>query len=259
MADSTLDMLRNDALVKRIKGITNGNHIVWSSKDIAVIRDYVMALPERIVRGASTAVRNASVVCDPAAVQRNLADAGLAVRREMKADDFSFVVPITSKRTYLVNDQVDPAGVDRTDFNKNPAVLDSHNASVPPVAISSPPWMSSGMLMAIAKFPQPGVSADSDRIAAAVRASLLKGISIGFQPIRWSFSKDPNRPLGIDYHSVKLLEFSWCSLPCNQDCIVIGAVSGGKEFSLPDPGVTARQQRIAEAAQIRRQAYGVDR
>ena len=51
MADSTLDILRQDALQQRVKGFAGGNRIHWAMKDIALIRDYVMsAEPERIIR-----------------------------------------------------------------------------------------------------------------------------------------------------------------------------------------------------------------
>jgi hypothetical protein len=133
-------------------------------------------------------------------------------------------------------------------------------------------------MLAIAKFPKPGVSANSDQIARAVRAGLQRGVSIAFIPTKWSFSKDPARPLGVDFHAIKLLEWSFCALPCNPDCLVIGAVSGGTAAppsdpkmadlrrearalaakgralaaSIPDPVPLTREQRVAEAAAFRR-------
>jgi phage head maturation protease len=133
-------------------------------------------------------------------------------------------------------------------------------------------------MLAIARFPKPGVSADSDRISAAVRAGLQRGASIGFIPLKWSFSKDPSRPLGISFHAIKLLEWSFCALPCNQDCRVLGSVANNQ--SAPSDGKTAdrrrearmlaakahsiiasipdvpatREQRLAEARNIRRAA-----
>ena len=135
-------------------------------------------------------------------------------------------------------------------------------------------------MLAIAKFPKPGVSANSDQIAAAVRARLQRGASIGFIPLQWSFSKDPARPLGVDFHAIKLLEWSICALPCNPDCILIGSVSGAttsspsdakmadlrrearafsakvraRGESISDPVSTTREQRLAEASAFRRAA-----
>jgi DNA-binding IscR family transcriptional regulator len=56
MVDTALDMLRRDALVTQVKGVPGGNRIAWSAKDIATMRDHIMALtPEKIT--APTAVR----------------------------------------------------------------------------------------------------------------------------------------------------------------------------------------------------------
>jgi hypothetical protein len=56
MVDTAIDMLRRDALVTRVKGALGGNCIAWSAKDIATIRDHIMAMtPEKIT--APTAVR----------------------------------------------------------------------------------------------------------------------------------------------------------------------------------------------------------
>ena len=93
------------------------------------------------------------------------------------------------------------------------------------------PWASGNTTLAIARFPQPGISAESDQVAAAIGAGLFRGASIGFVPLKWSFTKDPSRPLGVDFHAIKLLEWSLCSLPCCPDCLLIGAVSGGKSAS----------------------------
>ena len=58
MSDTALDILRQDALQKRVKGgIAGGNRIAWSAKDIARIHDHIKSLPEKNVRAAPTAVR----------------------------------------------------------------------------------------------------------------------------------------------------------------------------------------------------------
>src|SRR6266516_8027564 len=95
MADA-LDIFREDALARRVKGIAGGNRIVWSAKDVVTIRDYVMAMPETIIRGAPTAARKFPDP-DPATVRRKLAEAGVAVKREMQAGDLNFLAPITHR------------------------------------------------------------------------------------------------------------------------------------------------------------------
>jgi hypothetical protein len=56
MADA-LDIIRDDALSRRVLGLSGGNCIEWSAKDIAMIRDHIAAMPDQIIRAAPAAVR----------------------------------------------------------------------------------------------------------------------------------------------------------------------------------------------------------
>jgi hypothetical protein len=237
MADA-LDFLRQDALRKRIKGVAGGNRILWQDKDLPALYDNVMsARPEQIICATQPTEVNFS---EPV----NLSNLGIEVRSDAGLEDHPVCI-ITTSRSDLTNDSVHVPGVDITDFAKFCAVLDAHDSSKPPVAVSSRPWPSGDNMLAIAKFPKPGVSANSDQISAAVRAGLQRGTSIGFVPLKWSFSKDPARPLGVDFHAIKLLEWSLCGIPCNQDCRVVGWVSGAT--SSPDASKMAHLRRAARA------------
>ena len=97
-----------------------------------------------------------------------------------------------------------------------------------PIAVSTSPAVAGNSLTAVAKFPAPGVSDCSDEVAAALTAGLVRGASVGFIPVRWTFTKDPARPFGVDFQEIRLLEWSICAVPCNPDCLMIGAVDGGK-------------------------------
>jgi hypothetical protein len=258
MADSTLELLRQDALQQRVKGFAGGNGVYWAMKDIALIRDYVMsAEPERIIRAAQPAQAKLTA---PDLDKAALANMGMVTRSDIAPEDNPVCI-ITTPRVDLAGDTNNTANVDCTDFAKFCPVLDTHDSSKPPVAISTMPWKSGTALLAIAKFPKPGVSADSDRIAAAVRAGLTRGTSIGFLPLKWSFSKDPGRPLGVNFESIKLLEWSFCAQPCNQDCRVIGSVSSTTNPPAETRMVrstnttTTREQRIAEARKLIAAAY----
>ena len=232
-----LDFFRKDALRKRVNGIAGGNRVLWTDKDLLKIYDHIAsARPEEIIRAAQpTEVKLSQPV--------NLSSLGVEVRSAAGLEDHP-VCTITTPRSDLTNDSVHGAGVDSTDFAKFCAVLDAHDSSKPPVAVSSRLWMSGDNTLAIAKFPKPGVSANSDQIGAATRAGLLRGTSIGFVPLKWSFSKDdPSRPLGVNFEAIKLLEWSLCGIPCNQDCRVVGWVSGAT--SSPDASKMADLRRSA--------------
>ena len=57
-AMTNLDTLREDAIQGRVRGMAaGGNRILWSAKDIAMIRDHISAMPDRIIRAAPTPVR----------------------------------------------------------------------------------------------------------------------------------------------------------------------------------------------------------
>jgi hypothetical protein len=244
MADA-LDILRKDAFQKRIHGIPGGNRILWGEKDIVAIYDrYMSVRMEEIVQRQIAPETKLLGTADTD--KSTLAKMGIELRDiGAEGDPLAVIGKITSDRVDLANDRMTPSAIDYADFLKFRGVLDTHDSSKPPVALSTQPWLSGASLLAIANFPRSGVSTDSDRVAAAVRAGLQRGISIGFVPRRWSFSKDPARPLGIDFHESSLLEWSFCALPCNQDCRVLGSVANNQ--SAPSDGKTADLRREARA------------
>jgi hypothetical protein len=241
MADA-LDFLRQDALRKRVNGVAGGNRIIWQDKDLIDIHNHVMsARPEQIIRATQpTEVKFSKPDVDKA----SLAKIGIELRSDIGPDDNPLFI-ITTPRIDLAGDSNNTANVDTSDFLKNSMVLDTHDSSKPPVAVSTRPWLSGSSMLAIAKFPKPGVSGNSDQIASAVRARLLKGASIGFIPLSWSFTKDPARPLGVDFKAIKLLEWSICALPCNPDCLMIGSVSGATTAPVPSDAKMAERRREA--------------
>jgi hypothetical protein len=276
MADA-LDILRRDAFRKRVHGAAGGNRILWGEKDLINIHNHVMSVKmEQII--APPRPTETKLLSAPDIDHAALAKIGIELRSGFGPED-NALVAISTPRTDLADDDVDTSNIDCTDFSKFCQVLDTHDSSKPPVALSSKPWLSGTTLLAIARFPKPGVSEDSDRVAAAVRAGLQRGASIGFVPLKWKFSQDPSRPLGISFGSIKLIEWSFCAIPCNQDCRVIGPISGTTSSpgdtkmadrrraarmlaaearaliaSIPDPLPLTRQQRIAEAQAFRRLA-----
>jgi hypothetical protein len=254
MADA-LDFLRKTALHKRINGIAGGNRILWQDKDLRALHDYVMS------------ARHEELICDDSALKSStavipgragLAEIGIELR-DFNPDDLAHLCLITNPTTDHSNDSVKPPGIDYSVFMKNPAVLDSHDSSKPPVASSGRPFMSGDNVLAIPRFPKPGISANSDQIKAAADAGLLRGISIGFIPKAWSLSKDPARPMGIDFHAIKLLEFSYCSLPANPDCRVLGSVASSQSApSDASKNVDRRREARVLAAQARTLIAAID-
>jgi hypothetical protein len=224
MADA-LDILRKAMLRKRINGVAGGNLILWQDKDFIKLHDHAMsARREELICDDPTVIKSRATLPDKA----SLAKLGIELR-DFRPDDNALLCLATNETTDHTNDSVKLAGVDDSLFGKNPAVLDSHDSSKPPVASSSRLFTSGNNLLTIARFPKPGVSANSDQILAASLARLMRGVSIGVIPLSWSFSKDPARPMGVDFNAIKLIEFSICSIPCNPDCYTPrGSTTHGK-------------------------------
>jgi hypothetical protein len=253
MADA-LDLLRHDALTKRLNNI-GGNRIHWSAKDGALISDYIMSMPAQMFRTAAPASRKLVDAGAAAVVRRKLSDHGIVIR-DAHPTDRKFLFIISSEDVDLAGDVVTVDGIDCANFLKNPVVLNSHDSTALPIASSTAPIVSGKTLTAVAKFPRPGVSECSDQVAAAIRASLIRACSIGFVPLRWSFAKgDTSRPFGVNFHEIRLLEWSCCSVPCNPACLLLGTVDGqsaashssSRNFLLGNDAKMAARRREARA------------
>jgi HK97 family phage prohead protease len=53
-----------------------------------------------------------------------------------------------------------------------------------------------------------------------VKERMLSATSVGFRPLKWSFSKDRERGGGIDFHEQELLEFSIVTVPANSEATI---------------------------------------
>ena len=102
MAD-LLDSMRQDALTKRINGVAGGNRILWSAKDLRLLHDRALSLPERALRAAPAHA--------PAPITRRL-DVGLPVNKEMTPADRRFLFTISSADIDHSGDSIDPDGFD---------------------------------------------------------------------------------------------------------------------------------------------------
>jgi hypothetical protein len=226
---SSLDFLRKDALEGILKGVPGGKRVHWSTKQAAHLTDYVMSAPESLLRKAA----------EPARKDVAMRGASNIVTRAVEAGDLNFLWIISRQVVDLVGDVVEK--VNTSLYAKNNPVLKFHDSTALPVATGSLPYRSGIDLMSVVKFPQPGTNAASDEMVAAVRAGLIKGASIGFRPLRYSFSKDSSRPLGIDFHEVELMEFSLTPSPCCPGCLMVGPVSAK---SLDTHAIAARQSEV---------------
>jgi hypothetical protein len=229
MAD-VLDIIRRQAFEKRVNSAPGGLHIRWTPKDVVRIHDHVEKIsPQLLTRDLSSRIARGS---ESMAALR--AKSGIKVR-DAQTDDRNFAFIVSSSDVDRAGDVVTVGGIDARSFNRNPAVLSSHNSLQFPIAASSAPVVAGQLMTATARFPQLGVSEMSDSVVAALAGGLVRGASIGFIPRRWSFTKDPSRPMGVDFAECELLEWSVCAIPCNPSCLMLGVVDGSKSAPESDP------------------------
>jgi phage head maturation protease len=191
-------------------------------------------------------------------------------RAAMDSRALTWKFVISDETPDLMNDVIKLDGWRLQNFGKNGVVLSNHDHTLP-VGQSSLPYVSNKALMAAVTFPEAGISATSDQVRGMIAAGVLRGASVGFVPGKIAFSKDPQRPLGIDFlDGHQLTEWSCVSVPANPNCLVVGPTSAK---SISQDAVAARksearsiislvkgqtprsaqtrEQRIAEARRLR--------
>jgi phage head maturation protease len=244
MADSTLDILRQEVLARRMK---SAGRIHWAPEQFAEVHDFIMAAPrEKLL--AATQRKFVDPGREIGEIRTKLvADGTVASSDVQAASETMFACVITTEQTDLMGDKVFAASVRK---NENTPVLLAHDANSLPIARSSAFWKVGTSTLANVIFPEKGVYGASDQAAAMVRAGQLKGCSIGFKPIRFKMSTDPERPFGIDFLDILVIEWSLCACPANQSCWVIGPVSPKSAQRATGVAMT-REDRIAEAQTFR--------
>jgi hypothetical protein len=124
----------------------------------------------------------------------------------------------------LMGDVVKAAGWE-IDPNRNSALW-GHDASIPPIGQMRNVHKAPPYLMGDIEF----APADLSRLADAVRrmyiGGFLRGVSVGFVPLQWSWSKDPARPTGIDFQRQLLMEISCTPTPACGDAVLQARSAG---------------------------------
>ncbi|MFB9262277.1 HK97 family phage prohead protease [Bradyrhizobium erythrophlei] len=232
---SEIDLLRQEALARRIKGVDGGNRVHWDSKQAAELRDWIMSMREDAFRAAAAPRKFIDSAASLASIRAKLMKSSALAADAGQPGNPPWIFRITTPDRDLAGDSILPDGVQSDP--KNLPVLLSHDSIALPVARSSAPWRVDQSILAVANFPAPGISPRADEVAAMVRAGQLRGASIGFVPVRYKLSTDPANPTGITFTEIRLIEWSLTGTPCNQSCWAIGpaaAKSASRNVPLND-------------------------
>lgn len=117
-------------------------------------------------------------------------------------------------------DQILQAGIDLTNFKKNPVVLWQHDVERPVARAASIGATARG-LEAVAQFPPAGTSADADQIYGLIQAGVVNAASISIIAKKMEPVDRAKPYAGTRIILSEMLEFSFCTLPVNAECLVV--------------------------------------
>jgi HK97 family phage prohead protease len=98
-------------------------------------------------------------------------------------------------------------------FLRNPVFLWAHDAGQPPIGRVVEIGNVGDALKGTVEYPERELNPFADMVYQLVRAGYLNATSTSWQPLEWSFARDKNRPGGVDFAKVDLLEISQVPVP----------------------------------------------
>lgn len=141
----------------------------------------------------------------------------------------------------LEGDAINPKGWRLDDFNRNPIALWSHSVNSP-IGRASNVHVEGVKLVGDIEFMSAEISPMADEIFKMVKAGFVKGVSVGFLPIKSEIPKDRHR--GKNYLEQKLLEISVCAVPANPSALIQQAKSKG--MAIPAYEAWAARHRMKQ-------------
>jgi HK97 family phage prohead protease len=122
---------------------------------------------------------------------------------------------ISTSAVDRAGDVVNPAGLDVKPFLANPVCQWSHDYGKPPIGRALSITKTNSGVDAVIEFTSEDLNPFGDSCYRMIKAGFLRGCSIGFMPIKFSYTDDPARPGGINFDQSELLEISICPVPAN--------------------------------------------
>jgi HK97 family phage prohead protease len=113
-------------------------------------------------------------------------------------------------------DIVVPGGIDLTAYKSNPVVLWQHDPNCPSarcleIAVKG------GDVEALVQFPPEGDDPDADKLYRRIKNGVVNAASIGFNPTQ----AEPIKGAGLKFVASELMEFSFVTIPCNADALIV--------------------------------------
>ena len=154
-----------------------------------------------------------------------------AIEAVEKVNDRTLAFTISTAALDRDQDTIAVAGWQLDNFQRNPVVLWSHRADELPIGKAVDFGRDERRLFSAVEFLPGGYGAASDLadvVYRMARNGYLSATSVGFRPLKWDFTDDPERGgdgwfPGIDFHEQELVELSICTVPSNPEALIDGA------------------------------------
>lgn len=124
------------------------------------------------------------------------------------------------------NDTISVEGWKLDNYRKNPVVLWAHDGRKPPVARSLEEKVEDSALKSTALFATKDLYPFGYMIGQMYAQKFLNAVSVGFDPVKYAWVEDKDRPWGVDYLEQHLLEYSCCPVPANPEALVDAKAAG---------------------------------
>ncbi len=141
-------------------------------------------------------------------------------------DGIEIVMTISTGSIDRDGDTLNPVGWKLDNYEKNPVVLFAHQSRQPPVARAKKTWLENEKLMSSALFTPKDLYPFGYMIGQMYKTGFMNASSVGFDPLKWAYVEDKNRPWGVDFLEQELLEWSTVPVPANAEALM-GAKSAG--------------------------------
>ena len=191
--------------------------------------------------------------------------AGLGVRKQMLApaealdgQQRTLRFTISTGTVDREKDAISLAGWDLANFKRNPVVLWGHNIERLPIGRCINVAIVDNALKATVQF-VPAETPEAGQFAEAVfqlaNQGFINATSVGFRPIKWEYSQDPERGAGdwfpgIDFEAQELVELSIVTVPANPEALIEPAQGVPGEVASDTPPTTGEEITEIDAASV---------
>lgn len=142
-------------------------------------------------------------------------------------DDRKFKVVASTGCVDRGNEIVDPHGIDKKHYMKNPVVLWAHSHSTLPIGKATRVYVKDEKIIIEGKFAPEEANPEAEKIYQLYKQGFLNAVSIGFMPKSWEDFKD-KEGYKRKYTKWELYELSFVPVPANPEALDIMKAIGKK-------------------------------